>query len=369
MPHRLHSALVWVLAGLCQLCGVVAAHSDDLADCRQFLKAVDPIGACSRLIASGRFQGAQLGDFYYFRALARSNKGDDDAAIADFSEAIKHIPTRSEAFYLRAGLWMRKGDYPRAFGDYSEALRLNPSFQLALLARADAAEKNGQLLQAYADLSRVLTLGQFEGSQLASEKLQALGGKLTEAQKARVSAIWQEEARANDLRTNTLSVKKRDILGFSVGGDESALRAMVASAKCSLAPDERWPGSSDTPYVAFTCPAGWMQVAVTSFLQPRRVWLVRHKFCNVKAFGAILGDVEQQFGVRGRWDRNAREEMTYPMGAGINLYVSMVPHVTTCAVNGTPATWYMISIISEPLQEQDRIAEGRARQSGPAPKF
>ena len=141
------SVLVAVLAIACS-----TAEADDKSDCANYKDAPGPADlACSRLIKSGTFKGAELAGLYENRGSARAYKDDIDGAIEDYGQAVLTDPTRVGSFFSRGYQWARKGNYRRAIPDYSEAIRLNPRHALALMRRADAYERLGELEQALAD--------------------------------------------------------------------------------------------------------------------------------------------------------------------------------------------------------------------------
>ncbi len=141
------SAMVAVLAIACS-----TANADDKSNCANYKDAPGPADlACSRLIKSGTFKGAELAGLYENLGSARAYKDDIDGAIEAFGQAVLADPTRVGSFFSRGYQWTRKGDYRRAISDYSEAIRLNPRHALALIRRADAYERLGQFEQSLAD--------------------------------------------------------------------------------------------------------------------------------------------------------------------------------------------------------------------------
>ncbi len=59
---------------------------------------------------------------------AFSDKGDKDAAIISFTEAIKLYPDYSDAYNWRGFVYHNKKEYDIAISDFTEAIRLNPNF-------------------------------------------------------------------------------------------------------------------------------------------------------------------------------------------------------------------------------------------------
>lgn len=86
--------------------------------------AENAVPACDRAIASGKFSGGALVTLYTNRGLWRIK--DPDAAIADFSEAIRLDPGRGKAFASRGYAYADKGDRDRAIADYDQAIKLDP---------------------------------------------------------------------------------------------------------------------------------------------------------------------------------------------------------------------------------------------------
>ena len=74
-----------------------AAHAQDSADERRCTGPArsapeERIASCTAVIASGKYQGANLAVLHQDRGLAQRAKGDLGAAADDFSEAIKLNP-------------------------------------------------------------------------------------------------------------------------------------------------------------------------------------------------------------------------------------------------------------------------------------
>jgi hypothetical protein len=155
------------LAGLtCGLAfGSTATSGDDVwAQCRGSEAGV-AIRACSQIISgpdtatdpdaakTDRPNASDRDNAYILRAGAYLDRGQADAAIADYSAAINLAPANAAAYVGRALAYFRKGDRDRAVIDFAIAARLdiqrtnettttNPDFaRIAALARNSPQEK------------------------------------------------------------------------------------------------------------------------------------------------------------------------------------------------------------------------------------
>jgi len=91
------------------------------------------------------------GNVYY-------NKGDDDRAIADYDEAIRRNRFYVAAFDSRANAYHRKGDDDRALPDYDEAIRLDPRYAIAFNNRGNLYSGRGEHERAIQDFDEALRL-------------------------------------------------------------------------------------------------------------------------------------------------------------------------------------------------------------------
>ena len=86
--------------------------------------------------AQGSQTSPQTPQDFFDRANTRFDKAEYDAAIADYSEAIKLRPVAWGAFNGRGNAYYRKDDNAAALIDYNEAIRLKPDFVIALYNRS-----------------------------------------------------------------------------------------------------------------------------------------------------------------------------------------------------------------------------------------
>ncbi len=79
----------------------------------------------------------EYGLAYGSRAVVYSSKRDHDKAIADYTEAIRLDPKDAQAYCNRAVEHSSKKNYDEAIADYTKAIRLNPKYGLAYYNRAN----------------------------------------------------------------------------------------------------------------------------------------------------------------------------------------------------------------------------------------
>jgi tetratricopeptide (TPR) repeat protein len=84
------------------------------------------IVACTRSIASGRYDGSSLAALYNNRGIEYSGKHDYDDAIADYDLAIELDPKYVLAYNNRGMTYAAKSNYNRAIADYSQAILIDP---------------------------------------------------------------------------------------------------------------------------------------------------------------------------------------------------------------------------------------------------
>lgn len=87
----------------------------------------DVILACNQLlVGKASLGGWSRADVFLDRGIAYADLGRPEAAIADYTAAIKLQPAYPEAYYDRARAYERVGDLSRALNDYGSAIRQNP---------------------------------------------------------------------------------------------------------------------------------------------------------------------------------------------------------------------------------------------------
>lgn len=116
------------------------------------------IAACTGVINSGRWHGANLAWAFLNRGRAYRDKDDDDHAIADFNQAIKLDPKNNKAYANRGFFYENKGQPDRAIGDYNEAIKLDPKDLNSLINRSSSYNEKQEFDNAIADANIALEL-------------------------------------------------------------------------------------------------------------------------------------------------------------------------------------------------------------------
>jgi len=139
------------------VCAAIPALADDWTVCQD--GAANPaisIEACTRAIGSGFYRNHDLSVLHYNRGVSHRQQGEDEAALADYSTAIRIDPRYEKPFNNRGNVRKDMGDIDGALADYSEAIRLKPDYHTALANRADLYDDTGEFDLALADLDRAL---------------------------------------------------------------------------------------------------------------------------------------------------------------------------------------------------------------------
>lgn len=161
------------------ICGMIAgallvlaqpAAADDADTCTKASGDV-AIAACSRAIASMRYNGHQLAVLYNNRGAEHQRKGDADLAITDHNEAIRFDPKYAKAHNNRGNAQRLKVDLDGSIADLAEAIRLDPKYASPYYNRGLTWEIKGNKDRAIADHTEASRLGNTN----AAARLKALG--------------------------------------------------------------------------------------------------------------------------------------------------------------------------------------------------
>jgi tetratricopeptide (TPR) repeat protein len=100
--------------------------------------------------------GKQVG--YGERGYAYQGKGDNDRAIADYTDSIQLTANNNVALTARGNAYFAKGDLDRAIADYDRVIALYPKYALAYYNRCLAYREKGDLDRTIADCSQAIAL-------------------------------------------------------------------------------------------------------------------------------------------------------------------------------------------------------------------
>jgi len=95
---------------------------------------------------------------YYFRAFAHSQQQKATEAIADYDHAIQIDPKYKDAYYQRGCLKGQSGDFNGAVSDFSEVIKLDPKYAPAYYNSGHVYYFKGDLDKALDSLTQALTL-------------------------------------------------------------------------------------------------------------------------------------------------------------------------------------------------------------------
>jgi hypothetical protein len=100
----------------------------------------------------------QSANAFYNRGLARHENNDEDGAIDDFTKAIEIEPAADNAYQARAFLRLQKGDLNGAIADCTKAIELNANEPALYLTRGLALLEQGKDAEADQDFEQILKL-------------------------------------------------------------------------------------------------------------------------------------------------------------------------------------------------------------------
>jgi len=100
----------------------------------------------------------KLANAYHNRGKSYAETGEQDKAIVDFTEAIRLDPKDARACYNRGNSYLKKGEYDRAIADYTEVIRLDSKYALAYYNRALSHAEKNEHEEAIADFTEAIRL-------------------------------------------------------------------------------------------------------------------------------------------------------------------------------------------------------------------
>jgi tetratricopeptide (TPR) repeat protein len=115
------------------------------------------VAACSAVIEKARATSDRA-IAHYNRARAHRAKGDNAAALADYTRAIQTMPDFAIAYQNRGVIYNATGDRQRAIADYTRAIQLQPGLAVAYNNRGVALNASGNAQGAVQDFTKAIAL-------------------------------------------------------------------------------------------------------------------------------------------------------------------------------------------------------------------
>jgi tetratricopeptide (TPR) repeat protein len=164
----------------------VSAAADDRDTCGDWLKGEETVVACTRLIK----RNPKDADAYFKRGMyyAVGGNGDNagnghdyDRAIADFDQAIRLDPTKTEYYAARGDAYGNKGDDGRAVADYDQVLKLKPDDAVTYAKRGDVYSDRMDYDRALADYDQAIRIDPGESYYIGRGDIYSRKGDLARA--------------------------------------------------------------------------------------------------------------------------------------------------------------------------------------------
>lgn len=95
----------------------------------------------------------------YWRGRIWAGKGDEEKAVAEYSDAIRLDPEDAASFEARAQAWLARGERDRAIADFTSAIDLDEEPAHVLVQRGDIWFAKDELDKAIAPEIGVLRFG------------------------------------------------------------------------------------------------------------------------------------------------------------------------------------------------------------------
>lgn len=143
----------FIIAVTCRL--VVAGAIDE---CVPLSPTIVILRACTEIVKGPNFGSDQKALAYRYRGVARLSAGATQAAIADFTDAIRLKKEDALAFAGRGWAKFTDGDLAGSIADYNEAIRLPPASAILYSERGHVNIVAGKVDDAIRDLTEALRL-------------------------------------------------------------------------------------------------------------------------------------------------------------------------------------------------------------------
>ncbi|MBL4595276.1 MAG: tetratricopeptide repeat protein [Robiginitomaculum sp.] len=119
----------------------------------------DALATCNSAIQNGVLSRTDIAATYVNRGIVRSNRGDFDGAVADYTKALRLDPTLGAAFANRGNVYIRMNEYTKALHELNQALLLDLEQPAHVFYnRAIVHEHFGEKTKAYHDYKKATEL-------------------------------------------------------------------------------------------------------------------------------------------------------------------------------------------------------------------
>jgi tetratricopeptide (TPR) repeat protein len=136
----------------------LAASKADRDTCGRRGDPDQRIRACTRVVEDTGETVRNRAIAINWRGVVRREQGNNDAAIADYEEAMRIDPAYAPPYNNRGNILRARGNLDRALADYTKAISLNPKFALAWSNRGFALLDRRQYEKAMDDCDEAINL-------------------------------------------------------------------------------------------------------------------------------------------------------------------------------------------------------------------
>ena len=135
-----------------------ASQAPDISDCALEEHANDAVRACSAWVAKVDIDAATRAKVLGLRAKAWMNQEEPEAAVGDFTQAIKLDPQNAELLRSRARAYTILGTHDLAAADWAAVLGLEPKDDDAYYHRGQSQLNDGKTQEALADFDKAIEI-------------------------------------------------------------------------------------------------------------------------------------------------------------------------------------------------------------------
>ncbi len=162
---------------------------------------------------------------YYKRGLARYHLGDYEGAIADYIQAIMINPHHIKAYHKSGLARYQLGDYEGAIADYTQAIRINPNDAVAYKNRADVRYRIRDNQGAIEDYTQAIKIS--PNDKYIYDKSNGSDSEIADVQETVKVFLQEIEISSND----GIAYKQRGNFRLEIGDYEGAIADYTQAIK------------------------------------------------------------------------------------------------------------------------------------------